>query len=132
MKRETLLKKDLNALYALFWKYFSLYIRTKELNCYTCGKRLGVKDSQAGHYEHEGNSKIWLLMSDERNVHKQCLQCNYFKGGARNEYALHLEQDYGHGILQELNEKKWKRYIPTEEEVVDRLLEIKRLLKEIS
>ena len=55
-----------------------------------------------------------LLRFDEKNVHCQCPRCNLFLGCNMDRYAVHLEADYGQGILQEfqrlrnMEEKRWK------------------------
>ncbi len=87
------------------WDTFSHWIRfvRDKGKCYTCGVVKDPKEMDAGHYEH-----INCLDFDERNVHCQCSACNRYKKGNRNLYAIHLEKDYGYGILQELDKLKWK------------------------
>ena len=95
------------------WDTFSYWIRHKrdKGRCYTCGKKNEPKKMNAGHYEH-----INCLDFDERNIHCQCVYCNLRLHGNRNIYALHLEKQYGHGILQELDRLKWKnRYFKVSE-----------------
>jgi hypothetical protein len=93
----------------LWSAYFSPYIRLKEgYRCYTCGKQLQKKGSYAGHFVHRD-----CLDFDERNIHTQCYYCNVYQHGNRNKYAEKLEQQYGFGIIQELNKsgeakKNWK------------------------
>lgn len=113
-------KSELEKAYGKFWKEFSFYIRNTELNCFSCGKRTDPKESNAGHYIHEGNRHIWLLKSSELNIHTQCVHCNKWLRGNPTAYAVHLEQKYGFGILQQLHELKWKPYIPTVEEVLQK------------
>lgn len=53
----------------------------------------------AGHWLHGDNPGTWI---NDKNVHLQCSGCNTYRDGARDIYALRLEEIYGHGILQEL------------------------------
>ena len=64
----------------------------------------GDSGCHAGHYVPQ--SKGNRLRFDERNVHCQCLSCNSFKRGNLSAYALKLEEEYGHGILQEFDRIK--------------------------
>lgn len=98
------------------WTVISLYIRARDRHCVTCK----VKPAeQCGHYKHNtdkinntlGGNALWY---DERNYGGQCAGCNKYKSGAPREFAIHLEETHGHGILQELHtlfhtSKKWKR-----------------------
>ena len=105
------MSKIIKQLEDTLWRWFSEYIRRRDATitggygrCYSCSKIIHWKDGDAGHYEkrqHEG------IKYDERNVHLQCSQCNRFDGGRQADYALHLEKDYGMGILQELDKLKW-------------------------
>lgn len=100
-----ILKKNQKKLKAKLWRLFSEYIRRKDANldgynvCCTCGKVAHYKELQAGHYYHDKSLPLHFC---ESNVHPQCVKCNYFKDGNRDEYALFLEKTYGMGILQEL------------------------------
>ena len=93
----------------------SEYIRRKERGvCYSCGTKKHWKEMDAGHYIKRG---CWRLRYDERNVHCQCRKCNRFMGGNMGGYAIHLEKDYGYGILQELKlieDMPQKSYKPQE------------------
>ena len=82
---------------------FSKFIRKRDSDsfckCYTCGKQGDPKEMDAGHYIKRSCMRTrW----DERNVHAQCTGCNRFRGGAMDEYALHIIKDYGEGIIEEL------------------------------
>jgi len=107
LKRTKLRKKSKNP-YAVLrskaWDVFSLFVRTDEgFVCYTCGKKLTRATSNAGHYEH-----VNCLDFERKNIHCQCVHCNRYMSGNRNAYAIHLEKDYGYGILQELSKLKDK------------------------
>jgi 5-methylcytosine-specific restriction endonuclease McrA len=93
------LKKDL-------WKVFSRYIRERDgYICITCNKDLSLekKNCDAGHFipKTRGNN----IYFDEQNVNAQCTSCNRYQHGKLYEYAMRLEQKYGEGILQRLEEK---------------------------
>jgi hypothetical protein len=103
--------KPLNKLEALLWTHFSIYVRTKDadfqgfVKCYTCGRRIHWKEAQAGHYIKRSYK---ALKFDERNVKPQDARCNLYLDGNQDEFANHLELDYGHGVLQELKALKYQ------------------------
>lgn len=70
-KKKKLCDKTLRKrLYAEAWKWFSLYIKTRDRwTCVTCGKNLSDNRSQchAGHYKHG------VLDFNEININAQCL-----------------------------------------------------------
>lgn len=132
MKKEKLQEKSLKELYNIFWRHFSIYVRYTSVSCFTCGKWLEPKNANAGHYIHEGNRDIWLLKSDSRNVHAQCVHCNKYLRGNLTAYALRLEAIYGSGVLQELESLKWKDYTPTKSEVIEGIEKYKMLGKDLT
>lgn len=89
------------------WEVFSKYIRNKDANwkglviCITCSTIKNVKEIHAGHWVHGSTKRSFLL---EENVNPQCRSCNFFKDGARDVYAIKLEEKYGHGILQKIHD----------------------------
>ncbi len=103
--------KPLHKLENNLWKVFSLYIRLKyadafgNVSCYTCGVKKHYKEMQAGHYIKRSYKS---LKFSEKNVRVQCPRCNLFLDGNQDEFAIRLEQEYGQGILQELNKLKWE------------------------
>ena len=110
--RKTLIRKLDNIL--------SKYIRLKEKGiCYTCGFRNKWKLMDAGHYIKRQHQSTRFL---EINIHCQCRACNRFKGGSMDKYAVHLEEDYGYGILQELERLKNKGKIPTIAELQEKII----------
>ena len=87
---------------------FSKYIRAKDakngvVKCVTCRKYLNSNEAHAGHYI---GRRHMATRFDEKNVHVQCVFCNTFNEGAKDEYSLYLVNAYGPGILEELNRKK--------------------------
>ena len=111
------------------WTQFSKYIRLRDnYTCYTCGKVMlrGDSNCHAGHYVPQ--SKGNRLRFDERNVHAQCVTCNSFNRGNLSAYALRLEQDYGHGILQEFDSVRNERKQFTRDELLEMLDHYKGLV----
>lgn len=108
------------------WKACSLYIRTRDHGkCYTCTTQKDITQMEAGHYYHSGNSHPETEY-DERNLHCQCYACNRMKSGNRDIYALRLEEQYGHGILQELYQLRYK----AKKWTIEELLEIENIYKQ--
>lgn len=68
---------------------FNAYIRERDrdLPCISCGRSHGCA-WDAGHYRSVG--AMPSLRFDETNVHKQCVQCNQYRGGNILEYRLGL------------------------------------------
>jgi len=97
---------SINALAKTAWKLMSKYVRLRDgLICFTCGKEIeNFSSAQAGHYKHAPKKSV--VSYDERNINCQCISCNHYKGGNLGVYALNLEEKYGYGILQELEQKK--------------------------
>ena len=89
-----------------FW--YSKYIRLKNsVNgyciCITCGKKELVKDIDCGHYV----SRIYKgTRWYEKNTFPQCKSCNRFHEGIKDVFALKLQEKFGKGILQELQNLK--------------------------
>lgn len=87
-------------------RVFSLYVRHSAAGkrgyckCVTCGKLAPPEDMHAGHYvDRTYKCTRW----DERNVHPQCVSCNTYHEGQKDEYALFLTEKYGAKVLTELN-----------------------------
>jgi hypothetical protein len=110
-------KRSIKTIKRSLWEWFSRYVRLRDSDqsgygkCISCSKILWVwrfedgmvkwnHNSHAGHYYSRGASKS--LYYDEKNVNLQCSQCNTFKGGANQLYAIGLVEKYTTDILQEL------------------------------
>jgi 5-methylcytosine-specific restriction endonuclease McrA len=101
-------KISLKGLKTKAWEAVSRYVRQRDKGvCQTCGKVDDWRNQQAGHYRHNternqllGGNRLWY---DLRNLNCQCPQCNKWKNGNLNAYAIFLERKYGHGILEELD-----------------------------
>jgi hypothetical protein len=100
----------LNQLDDKLWKLFSKWTRLLNadddgwVNCYTCGKKAHYKEMQAGHYL---KSSYKGVKFDPQNVKPQCARCNLYLNGFQSSFAIHLEQEYGSGILQALEQRKF-------------------------
>jgi len=92
----------------LAWKWFSKYIRlrdclqttkSKDMGvCYTCGKIIQFKGSQAGHgISGRGNA----LLLDEDIVKIQCEQCNIYKSGNYEVFVSKLIAQHGEQWYQD-------------------------------
>lgn len=84
------------------WKYFSLYIRTRDCiktsgfsdqgACVTCKNFFPFKELQAGHAIGGRNNSI---LFDEELVNAQCRGCNGYGNGKYAEYSLWYIGRYG-------------------------------------
>ena len=110
------------------WIIFSKYIRARDnYICFTCGKQLTPKNSDAGHYV--PRSAGLSLYFDERNVHCQCTYCNRFMHGNLSQYALKLVKKYGEGILEDLDKKRRKITRYSEDEYLEMIVYYKNKLE---
>lgn len=90
------------------WKMYSQYIKKRDrdrhgyVRCFTCDSKTiwNSASAHAGHFIHGYNPGTWI---NDRNVHVQCIGCNKFKNGARDQYAIRLVRKYGSDILEELD-----------------------------
>ena len=96
------LKKELD-------KWFSLYIRLREANeygmvqCFTCGIVRGYKDGmQNGHFQ--SRKHLATRFSEDGNCEVQCLKCNIFDSGQQYLFSLRLDEKYGEGRAEELEQ----------------------------
>lgn len=97
IKSITKWKKELDAI-------FSTYIRIRDDGqCYTCPKKDEIRWMQNGHFVPRQYLKTrW----DERNCHCQCYACNMLYNGQPSRYVIHLRNDYGSGIIDELESQR--------------------------
>lgn len=85
---------------------FNAYIRERDagLFCVSCDKPPGPQEYggiwNAGHYRSVGACSA--LRFDERNVWKQCEQCNSHQSGNVREYRVRLIERIGEEAVQEL------------------------------
>lgn len=97
-------QKTIKQLKAKAWELFSLYIRYKYskdglCTCYTCGKKVSIKQAQAGHgISGRGNA----ILFDENIVRPQCLHCNVFLHGNYQIFVPKLIREIGQNMYEEL------------------------------
>lgn len=89
----------------VYWYYFSLYIRSRDVEkygtCISCGRSITMENSQAGHFMPARDCGRDLLF-DERNVNAECEGCNAFDETHLLGYAEGLDERYGAGTADEL------------------------------
>ena len=95
-------KKSVSQLLKIATKHFNAFIRKRDSDkaCISCGKYTTL---QAGHFYSAGNYAA--LRYDEKNVHGQCVKCNYFLSGNLLEYEKNLLFKIGEKALKELHLK---------------------------
>lgn len=97
-------KKSLSQIKKQLDKYFSLYVRSRELKegkamCVCCGVKKRPEEMQCGHYVSRSNLSLrW----DERNGWPCCIGCNVFKHGNYPAYTEYLINRFGAPWLQNL------------------------------
>ena len=87
--------------------YFSLYIRKRYAvdsiaECFTCGKKDHISKLHAGHFQ---SRKHYATRWDEVNVQVQCPKCNLFGQGEQYKFGQHLDEKYGEGTAEKLEQK---------------------------
>lgn len=96
----------------VFWYYFSLYIRQRDVStygvCISCGQPITLESCQAGHFMPAKNCGRDLLF-DEINVNAECNQCNAWDDTHLLGYSEELDRRYGPGTAKELRERR-ERY----------------------
>lgn len=106
------------------------YIRERDKNdlCICCNKPLG-KDYHAGHYIESGNNP--KIRYDERNIHGQRLDCNFFKSGDSGMYRVNLIKKIGLGEVERLESMKGGTVKRTAQDYKEIEIYYKRKLKEL-
>lgn len=85
------------------WKWFSLYIRTRDPYCVTCLVEEKKRQSEnAGHFWHN------VLDFDEVNVNGQCIHCNKYNSGKLAQYSIYLINKHGIKEFKALEKRKYK------------------------
>ena len=104
-----MVKKTISKLKKELDKWFSLYIRLREANeygmvqCFTCGIVRGYKDGmQNGHFQ--SRKHLATRFSEDGNCEVQCLKCNIFDSGQQYLFSLRLDEKYGEGRAEELEQ----------------------------
>lgn len=99
-------KPRYEGLKGIYWYVVSLYVRTRDTTlwkrCISCNKYADSIDAlQAGHYIAAGTGGMALLF-DLRNINGECGYCNGFDGNHLIGYARGLDERYGPGTAQKL------------------------------
>lgn len=113
-------------------KLFSLYIRQRDSdedgygNCATCGKNGHYKEMDCGHFIPRGyHSLRW----DERNSVLQCAKCNRYRAGEQYLMAQYIDNKYGKGTADLLNELRFKKEAPRRLEKIAMIEKYKELVR---
>lgn len=105
MKKKRKKLKSVRSLKIKAWHAFSELVRRSAadeggtVECYTCGKLMHWKDSQAGHFV-AGRTNAVLLNPDVVRV--QCERCNVWLGGNIATYTLKMVDECGRERVDEL------------------------------
>lgn len=98
-------KKTISQLKKEADKWFSIYIRTREMDedgfvsCFTCGRKNHWKKMHAGHFQSRRHlSTRW----HPKNVEVQDPKCNLFGQGEQYVFSVKLDQKYGEGTAEEM------------------------------
>ena len=105
-----MVKKTISKLKKELDKWFSLYIRLREANeygmvqCFTCGKVGHYKTGgmQNGHFQ--SRKHLATRFSEDGNCEVQCVACNIFRSGEQYLFSLRLDEKYGEGRAEELEQ----------------------------
>lgn len=101
-------KTTISKLKAKLDKLFSEWIRRRNaghdgiVSCFTCGVKKHWKQMHAGHFmSRRHHTTRW----DEINVQVQCPKCNLFNQGEQYKFGLYLDQRFGEGTAEELEQR---------------------------
>ena len=114
-------------------KVFSEYIREKgSINkyntCFTCGKVLPISELHCGHFLSRRYLAIrWNVL----NAKPQCRDCNVFKNGNEKIFKKRLRQEYGNGVIADLEFQKHKIVKLTDEDYKEKIKFFKNKIKEL-
>lgn len=116
------------------WTQFSRYIRLRDADsngmcrCITCSRVAHWKQMHCGHCIPR---QYWGVRYNEKNNHSQCPRCNAFEGGRQHEYAIAIDEKYGHGAWDALKIKSRLGKRPSAFEMEAMRKEYKRLADEL-
>ena len=102
MKRSPRKKPTVSRLKKEADKAFSVFIRQRDRECYTCLKRMFWTNLQCGHFISRAKS---ATRYDEFNCRAQCMSCNIWRRGNLAEFAARLIQENGLIRFNELIQK---------------------------
>ena len=94
------------------WKEFRTFIFNRDTDdrgychCISCPKVAPAEEFQAGHFDHSKEKENYY---NPKNVHAQCIQCNYY-GGVKTvqQYTINLIRKYGIEEVEKLKNSKGK------------------------
>ncbi len=99
-------KRSITALKKELWKYFSLFIRTRDnFRCFTCDRYATGGGMHAGHYIPNSIGGVGLRY-EETNVHAQCYHCNINLSGNWPVYRERMIQKYGEEYVKALEARR--------------------------
>lgn len=116
-------------------KWFSLYIRLRDANsngkgkCITCGEVKPWRDYDCGHFQ---SRRYLLTRYEERNAHSQCVACNQWGSGEQYKHAKAIDDLYGKGTAQELEQKARGMQKMTKQDVMELAREFKSMAEELA
>lgn len=105
-------------------------MRDKDQPCISCGTYT-AELFDGGHYF---KAELFSgLIFDERNIHKQCRQCNFRLNGNEIQYRIGLVKRYGEDFVKQLeedsNKKRDHKY--TKNELIAKKLQYEIKIKEL-
>ena len=110
-------------------KVVSEYVRRLEKGvCYTCGNVKPWKYQEAGHYKGRTSMGTRFFLKD---IHCQCKICNQWMGGNLKVYKTKLIEQYGPGIIEELDRKSSQIKVFDIGELQDLIKEYKDKIKKL-
>ncbi|MEG0892091.1 MAG: recombination protein NinG [Bacteroidales bacterium] len=89
-------------------KVFSIYVRQRDCptgvgRCLACGTIITPTTCDASHYINRRHlSTRW----DEENVHACCVECNRYKSGNLEAFAIGIRNKLGNDTIVQLERKK--------------------------
>ncbi len=85
--------KQRKALKKRAWKVFAFWVRNRDEACVTCGSK---DNPQGGHFCHKRED------FNEKNIHRQCMTCNWRKKGNMRYYTIYMIEKYGLKFVKNL------------------------------
>lgn len=93
----------------VYWYYFSLYIRQRDVEkygtCISCGRPVDLDNCDAGHFMPTASCGRDLIF-DPLNVNAECSHCNAWDSTHLLGYADGLDARYGAGTALSLRKRK--------------------------
>lgn len=83
-------------------------------SCVTCGVSRHWSEMQGGHFISRKSTATKIM---EENIHPQCAGCNGPKRGNLIQYTLFMQDTYGRGFVEELENLKRQTKKYTREEI---------------